>query len=125
MALKVKQTARKRTLQIEGLGFPWVQPVLPFVPIPDSDDDEGNRAEVKRHLNEPRYWNLFLTNKAWEFYKENRKRRAIIERRLLNEGHPSTYIADKGWEGLCNPDTRHRLLPIKEFYANLAGIEGE
>ncbi|CAI9099762.1 OLC1v1036626C1 [Oldenlandia corymbosa var. corymbosa] len=30
MAPRVKQTARKRTLQIEGFGFPWVQPVLPL-----------------------------------------------------------------------------------------------
>ncbi|CAI9112316.1 OLC1v1012753C1 [Oldenlandia corymbosa var. corymbosa] len=70
MAPRVKQTARKRTLQIEGHEFPWVQLVLPLVPIPDSDDDEGNSVEIERCLNEPREWNLFLTNKALEVSTE-------------------------------------------------------
>ncbi|CAI9117277.1 OLC1v1018634C1 [Oldenlandia corymbosa var. corymbosa] len=125
MAPRIKHTTKKRTFQIQGIGFPWVQPAIPPLPIPDSENTREERDEVRRRLHEPRDWNFFLTNLAWEFFKKNRNREAIIECHLINEGNPSTYIEDKGWEDLCDPIFRPRLVVVQEFYKNLAGVQGE
>ncbi|CAI9102229.1 OLC1v1000468C1 [Oldenlandia corymbosa var. corymbosa] len=125
MAPRVTKTTRRRTLQIQGIGFPWIQSVLPLLPIPNSDENEEDKEEIQRRLQEPKVWNFFLTSFAWDFYKENRKRVAIVERCLINNGNPSTYVEDKGWVGLCNPMVRPHLLLIKESYANFTRVQGE
>ncbi|CAI9115590.1 OLC1v1016525C1 [Oldenlandia corymbosa var. corymbosa] len=115
MAPCVKQTARRRTLQIEGSSFPWVQSVLPLVSIPDSDNNESDKAGIERRLNEPRDWNLFHMNKVWEFYKENRKRKVVIERRFLNEGE-RRYIFVRGFTLEVSTEAIREVLGLSEVH---------
>ncbi|CAI9108672.1 OLC1v1008338C1 [Oldenlandia corymbosa var. corymbosa] len=116
MAPRVKRTARRRTRQIQGIGFPWVHSVLPLLPIPDLEDNEEDKAEIQRHLKEPRDWNFFLTSLAWDFYKENRKRVAMIERCVISDDNLST-MSTAGQGVLCkfHWSTRRTMLHLHSW----------
>ncbi|CAI9112601.1 OLC1v1013069C1 [Oldenlandia corymbosa var. corymbosa] len=72
-----------------------VEPLIQPLPIPNTKHNRAQREEVRRRLQEPRDWNFFFTNFAWEFFMRHQNWIPIIERRLINDGNSSTYIKDK------------------------------
>ncbi|CAI9108979.1 OLC1v1008701C1 [Oldenlandia corymbosa var. corymbosa] len=58
---------------------------------------------------------------AAKFFRRNWERQAIVERGMVGQPDPNSYIALHHWKGLCNVIIRPNLSAVREFYSNLRG----